>query len=201
MQPFRTLEARVLHLPLPNTDTDQIVPARFLSRGRSEGFGDAFLQGLRVRPDGTPIPGNPVDAARGAGILVAGANFGCGSSRESAVYAILDFGIRAVLAPSYGDIFAGNAAQNGLLCGTLAPDDAAALGAALAATAEPVLRVDLDACLATLPDGARFPFGIDPFRRRCLLDGLDELGVTLTLSDRIAAFEARPPPVPLPVPA
>jgi 3-isopropylmalate/(R)-2-methylmalate dehydratase small subunit len=198
MEPFRSLEAPVLHLPMPNTDTDQIVPARFLSRGRSEGFADAFLQGLRSRSDGTPIADNPVDRAKGAGILLAGANFGCGSSREAAVYALQDFGIRAVLAPSFGDIFSGNAAKNGLLCGILPEQDAAELGAALDAAPEPVLRIDLTSCTAMLADGRAFTFGIDPFRRRCLLEGLDELGVTLSLSDQIAAFEQRPPPVPPP---
>jgi 3-isopropylmalate/(R)-2-methylmalate dehydratase small subunit len=198
MEPFRCLEARVLHLPIPNTDTDQIVPARFLTRGRADGYGDAFLNGMRVLPDGTPIEGNPVDAAKGAAIMVAGANFGCGSSRESAVYALQDFGIQVVLAPSFGDIFAGNAAKNGLLAATLSREDAELLNARLAETNPPSLRVDLETCRATLPDGTEFAFGIDPFRRRCLLEGLDELGVTLSLFERIAAFEARTPPVPLP---
>lgn len=176
MTPFGVLSARAAVLDRPNIDTDQIIPARFLRKPRSVGYGQFLFHDLpEVR---ATLPG--------AEILLAGANFGCGSSREGAVYALVDAGIRCVIAPSFGDIFAGNAAQNGLLTVVLPGEalvmiqDAARSGAVV---------VDLPAQTLVARD-LSIPFTIDPFRKRCLIEGLDDIGFTLTHAAAIVAWEA-----------
>ena len=174
MTPFNILDGNAVALDLPNIDTDQIIPARFLRKPRSAGYGAFLFHDLRQDDPAYA-------AAAAADILVAGDNFGCGSSREGAVYALVDAGVRCVVAPSFGDIFAGNAAKNGLL--TIAHPIADWL---------PLLpgrmRVDLPAQTLTWPDHREIGFDIDPFRKRCLLEGLDDIAITLGYADRIAAF-------------
>ena len=181
MTPFTTLSGPVALLDRPNIDTDQIIPARFLRKPRSSGYDNFLFVDLRTRENGFPLQPHTVP------ILVAGANFGCGSSREGAVYALVDAGVRCVIAPSFGDIFAGNAGKNGLLTIGL-PDAPARLGAAA------TLTIDLPAQTITLPDGTVIGFEIDAFRKRCLVEGLDDIGLTLVHSDALALHEAAIPP-------
>ncbi len=175
MTPFTVLDGLAVAIDLPNVDTDQIIPARFLRKPRSAGYGGFLFHDLR--------DDNPAFAVAGAAVLVAGENFGCGSSREGAVYALVDAGIRCVVAPSFGDIFAANAGKNGLLTVTLPV-------AAIVPMLPGPMRVDLPAQSLALPDGSALPFAIDAFRKRCLLEGLDDIGLTLDYADRIAAFAA-----------
>lgn len=190
MQPFTKLDAVACPLGLVNVDTDQLIPARFMSRSRKDGYGGILLHDLRFAPDGSPrelILDDP--RYLGAHIVVARRNFGTGSSREAAVYALADFGIRCVIAPSFGDIFAANAVKNGVLPATVTDDAAEKLLAYLAKT-EPRLAVDLDA--QTIRAGSNaFPFTIDPVRRLQLLNGWDDLDLTLRHNADIAAYRAR----------
>lgn len=188
MQPFTTLQAVAVPLAVANIDTDQILPARFLKKPRSAGYGNFLFHDERRRSAAYPLD---VPAYAGAGILVTDRNFGCGSSREGAVYALVDGGIRCVIAPSFGDIFASNAAKNGLLTVTLPEDVVASLRARLAAAPGATVTVDLPAQTVTDPDGAAIPFEIDPFKKRCLVEGLDDVALTLEHAAAIAAFEAR----------
>ncbi|ACA16408.1 3-isopropylmalate dehydratase, small subunit [Methylobacterium sp. 4-46] len=188
MQPFTTLTAVAIPLGVANVDTDQILPARFLKKPRSAGYGAFLFHDERRRGDAMLLD---APAYAGAGILVAGRNFGCGSSREGAVYALVDGGIRCVIAPSFGDIFASNAAKNGLLTVALPEEVAAALRARLAAAPGATLTVDLPAERITDPDGAVIPFAIDPFRKRCLVEGLDDIDLTLAHAAAIDAYDAR----------
>ncbi|MEE8627946.1 MULTISPECIES: 3-isopropylmalate dehydratase small subunit [Methylobacterium] len=188
MQPFTTLQAVAVPLDVANVDTDQILPARFLKKPRSAGYGNFLFHDERRRSEAYPLD---APAYAGAGILVADRNFGCGSSREGAVYALVDGGIRCVIAPSFGDIFASNAAKNGLLTVTLPEAAVAALRARLAAAPGAALTVDLPAQTVTDPDGAAVSFEIDPFKKRCLVEGLDDVALTLEHAEAIAAFEAR----------
>ena len=192
MQAFKNLDAVAAPIARPNVDTDQIVPARFLRKPRNLGFGDYLFRDLRLDTDGHErdfILNKP--PYRDAKILVAERNFGCGSSRESAVYALWDYGFRAVIAPSFGDIFFGNSFMNGLLLVPLPAADVAALLAALEAKPGAHMQVDLAAQTVTGADGKAYRFDIDAYRKRCLLEGLDELAFTLSQSDAIKAFEAR----------
>lgn len=193
MEPFIRLDAVALPMQRPNIDTDQIVPARYLQKPRTEDFGAFLFRDLRVAADGRPIAGFALDAAdyAGARIIVAERNFGCGSSREQAVWALHDYGFRAAIAPSFGDIFAGNAQKNGLLPVVLPEAAVAALLAQLAAHPGAHVQVDLSAQHVTFPDGARHPFAVDPFVKACLLDGVDEIAYTLTHLAAIEAFETR----------
>jgi 3-isopropylmalate/(R)-2-methylmalate dehydratase small subunit len=193
MQAFQRLDAVLLPIARANVDTDQITPARYLQKPRSNDFGEFLFRDLRFRKDGAEISGFALNQAayRAAQVVVAQDNFGCGSSREHAVWALCDYGFRAVIAPSFGDIFYSNALKNGLLPVVL---PAAAVQALLdAALAAPGARVaiDLDAQTVTAPDGATHHFDIDPRSRHCLLRGIDEIDYTLTQLDRIAAFEQR----------
>lgn len=183
MTPFIRAEGPVFTLAIDNIDTDQIIPARFMTRPRSAGYGDVLLHDLRHDPEGRPAPG--FEGLAGAMFLVAGANFGCGSSREAAVYALADAGIRAVLAPGFADIFRTNALKNGLLPITLPPE-----GHARAASA-PRLEVDLEACEVRLEDGGpALNFSLPAVARRRILQGLDEIADTLTCRHQIEAHEA-----------
>jgi 3-isopropylmalate/(R)-2-methylmalate dehydratase small subunit len=184
MQPFRTHSGRAAVLPRANVDTDQIIPKQFLKRIERSGFGQFLFHDWRQEP-GFEL--NRPDA-RGATILVAGENFGCGSSREHAPWALGDYGFRAIIAPSFADIFFGNCCQNGLLPVVLAADEVDRL--LQRGAAGPLdLTVDLERCEVTGPEGFRAPFTIDAYRRSMLLEGLDEIGRTLKLEPQIAAYE------------
>ena len=191
MQPFTRLTAVACPLPLASVDTDQLIPARFMKRSRAEGYGGHLLHDLRFDAEGRPRAGFALNDPRwtGAQVLVARRNFGAGSSREAAVYALVDFGIRCVVAPSFGDIFASNAVNNGLLPARVGEADAEALLRALQDGMDEV-SVDLEArrILAGSFDAA---FEIDPVWRTKLLNGWDDLDLTLSHADRIAAFAAR----------
>jgi 3-isopropylmalate/(R)-2-methylmalate dehydratase small subunit len=191
LTPFERLDAVAVPIAQANVDTDQILPAPFLQKPRSDDFGAYLFCNLRFRKDGSEDPGFVLNlpAYRGAGIVVAERNFGCGSSREHAVWALYDYGIRVVVAPSFGDIFFANALKNGLLPIVLsAPVVAGMIGDLQAAPGSHVV-VDLEAQTVTGSDGRLHRFDVDHFSKQCLLSGLDELDFTLSLSDRIAEFE------------
>jgi 3-isopropylmalate/(R)-2-methylmalate dehydratase small subunit len=191
MEPFTRLDAAAVPIGVPNIDTDQIIPARFLWRKRRDGWGHLLFHDLRFNEAGAPKPDFVLnrDACRDARIVVADCNFGCGSSREHAVWALYDFGIRAVMAPSFGDIFYNNSLQNGLLPVILPAGRVAALRALLEQSPGSHVAIDLETQTATGPDGAIDTFDIDPFRKECLLAGTDDISFTLGHRERIAAFE------------
>jgi 3-isopropylmalate/(R)-2-methylmalate dehydratase small subunit len=189
MEPIRAFSATTVVLPLDNVDTDQIIPARFLKGTTRSGLGERLFADWRYDAEGRPRPEFVLNRpeARGAGILVAGDNFGCGSSREHAPWALVDHGFRAVVSTSIADIFRGNALKNGLVPVVL---DAAAHRKLVDAPGARV-RVDVEALTVTLPDGSSARFPLDPFARYCLLQGLDELAFLLSQEDAIAAYEGR----------
>ncbi|WP_339950497.1 3-isopropylmalate dehydratase small subunit [uncultured Albimonas sp.] len=186
MTPFATLTAPACPLPMSNVDTDQLIPARFMSRPRSEGYGEVLLHDLRRDAAGALDPAFPLAAHPGARILVARRNFGCGSSREAAVYALADFGFACVIAPSFGDIFASNAVNNGVLPATVQEDEAEALLSALADGG--ALTVDLEAQEIRGAGAGPIGFAIDPVWRTKLLNGWDDVDMTLSHASAIAAF-------------
>ena len=191
MEPFTRLDATAVPIGVPNIDTDQIIPARLLWRKRRDGWGHLLFYDLRFDEAGAPKPDFVLnrDAWRDARIVVADCNFGCGSSREHAVWALYDFGIRAVMAPSFGDIFYNNSLQNGLLPVILPAERVAALRALLEQSPGGHVAIDLETQTATGPDGTIDTFDIDPFRKECLLAGTDDISFTLGHRARIAAFE------------
>ena len=193
MTPFTRLEAVAVPLDLPNVDTDRVIPARFLRNPRSAGYGQFCFHDLRLRPDGTEDAGFVLNQApyREARILVAAENFGCGSSREGAVWALAGRGIRAVVAPSFGDIFHENCLRNGLLPVRLPADTVASLRRTLHAAPGATMTIDLPGQTVTGPDAASHRFEIDPFRKQALLEGLDDIGLTLRHAAAIDAYEAR----------
>ena len=184
MEPFVKLEAVAMPLPRANIDTDQIVPARYLQKPRSDNFGDYLFRDLRSDP--AFVLNQPI--YKEARIVVAGRNFGCGSSREHAVWALADGGFRAAIAPAFGDIFTGNALKNGFLPVVLPGDAVEGMLAALGATPGLRIIVDLQAQVVTAA-GKTYPFEIAPFPKKCLLEGLDEIAYTLGQIDRVATFE------------
>jgi 3-isopropylmalate/(R)-2-methylmalate dehydratase small subunit len=191
MTPFTTLQSAACPLAQANIDTDQIIPARFMSRPRDAGYGDVLFHDLRLARDRDGLPSFPLDRHRwkGAQILVARRNFAAGSSREAAVYALMDFGIRAVIAPSFSDIFAGNAVSNGLLLVALPEETVERLLAA--ASGEEALSVTIDLAAQTVTwAGTAHPFEIDPVRKLKLLNGWDDLDLTLSHSAAIDQFFA-----------
>lgn len=191
MDKFTTLTAAACPLDATNLNTDQILPARFLKWPRSAGLGKALLHDLRFDEQGNEKPDFPINRApwRDAKIVVGGRNFGCGSSREAAVYALYDYGIRCVIAPSFGDIFSGNAIQNGLVTAIVTDEDAADMMAALAAA--PGLPVTVDLETQTILCGNRsYPFVIDPVRKTRLLNGWDDIAMTDSYRDAIASFKS-----------
>ena len=190
MDKFIRLTATACPLDIVNLNTDQLLPARFLKVPRSAGLGTALLHDLRFDADGRERPDFPLNrpAWREAKIVVGGRNFGCGSSREAAVYALCDYGIRCVIAPSFGDIFAGNAAQNGLLTAIVSDDEAATLMGLLGETPGRALTVDLEQQMIQC-DNQSFRFAIDPVRRTRLLNGWDNIALTESYMDKIAAFK------------
>jgi len=191
MEPFKPLDAVAAPLGVPNIDTDQIIPARFLWRKRGDGWGHLLFHDLRVDDGGTPRAEFILNRQefRDARIVVADRNFGCGSSREHAVWALYDHGIRAVIAPSFGDIFFNNSLQNGLLPVVLPASIVGAFITALVQAPGTRIKIDLEAQCVTGPDGVLHAFEIDPFRKQCLLEGADELAFTLGLDEQIDAFE------------
>lgn len=185
MQPLTRVEGRAIPLGLKNVDTDIIIPAKWLKTVRREGLGAGAFESLRAEP------GNVFDdlAYQGAPILIAGDNYGCGSSREHAAWAMLDLGIRVVIAPSFSDIHSGNAVKNGILPVVLPQD---AVDRLLEVAREGLeITVDLEAQTVTTPYQDRFAFEIDPFRKHCLLNGLDEVGLTMARGEAIGGFEAQ----------
>jgi 3-isopropylmalate/(R)-2-methylmalate dehydratase small subunit len=191
MEKFQKLDAVAAPLAAPNVDTDQVVPARFLSRPRKGGYGGFLFHDLRFDDGGAEKPGFVLNqpAYRDARILVADKNFGCGSSREAAVYCLYDYGFRAVIAPSFGDIFYGNSFKNGFLPIVLPADTVAALRQEITEKPGAHVRVDLERQEVTAPSGAVHRFEIDPFRKECLVEGVDEIALTLSHGEAIAAFE------------
>lgn len=187
MKPFTTFTSRLAPLPVNNIDTDQIIPARFLTTTTREGLGRHAFHDWRHRADGSPDPAAPLnqrDAAHQR-ILVGGHNFGCGSSREHAPWALLDFGVEAVVSSAIADIFRSNALKNGLLALVVDP----AAHARLLDAAGESLVIDVAAQRIRRADGEEVPFALDPFVRQCLLDGVDELGYLLQREAAIARHE------------
>ena len=192
MQPFIKHTGLVVPLGRVNVDTDQMVPKQFLKWTTREGYGRVLFYDWRYLDDGkTPNPDFVLNSPRykGASILLARANFGCGSSREHVPWAILDYGFRAVIAPSYADIFYNNCFKNGVLLVTLPDAEVNELFQRTEKNEGYRLTVDLENQTLTDDFGFTFSFQIDPFRRECLRKGLDDIGLTLRLADRIAAFE------------
>ena len=193
MAQFISLTSRVVVVPQNDIDTDQIIPARFLKTTDKHGLGASLFADWRYGPDGAPIPGFPLNAprAQGAKVLLAGDNFGCGSSREHAPWALTGFGFRAVVSTSFADIFRNNALKNGLLPVAIDAGAHAALLAELARQPDAEVTIDLATQTLRLPDGTVVKFPIDPFARTCLLEGVDELGYILRFESRIEEHEQR----------
>jgi 3-isopropylmalate/(R)-2-methylmalate dehydratase small subunit len=192
MKPFTTFESSIALLPVDNIDTDQIIPARFLKTTTKAGLGLNAFADWRYNKDGSAKPGFPLNqsAAAGAEVLVAGDNFGCGSSREHAPWALTDAGYRAVISTSFADIFYGNSLKNGLLPIKV---DAAIHAKLLTAGSGAKVKVDLEHQTLTLPDGTSTTFPVDPFSKNCMLMGVDELGYLLKFEKEIAEYESKHP--------
>jgi 3-isopropylmalate/(R)-2-methylmalate dehydratase small subunit len=193
MQPFTVLTGVAAPLPMINIDTDMIIPKQFLKTIKRTGLGKSLFFDQRYLDNGEENPGFVLNrpAYRNAQILIAGENFGCGSSREHAPWALLDFGIRCVIAPSFADIFYNNCFKNGVLPVVLPSEEVARLMAEAEQGANTVFTVDLAAQQVMTADGRRVPFEIDPFRKHCLLHGLDDIAQTLEKAVSIQAFEER----------
>ena len=183
MRPVTTVHGAAYPWGQKNVDTDVIIPAHWLKTTTREGLGRGAFETVRAEP------GNIFDDPRWAGapVLIAGDNFGCGSSREHAAWALGDMGVRAVIAPSFSDIFSGNAVKNGIVPVVLPQE---AIDRLLAVAQDQPVTVDLETMTVTTPFQDRFVFALDPFRRRCLMEGLDEIGMTLARQDEISAFES-----------
>jgi len=189
MKPLIHIHSRTVALPHENIDTDRIIPARFLTTTQRAGLGKSLFQDWRYRADGSPDPDFALNKpeARGCEILVAGRNFGCGSSREHAPWALTDFGFRAVLSSEIADIFRGNALKNGLLAVVVSEGEHRYL------LEHPGIELSIDVAegFIELPDGGRFTFELEPFARHCLLSGVDQLGFLVQHEKDITAFESR----------
>jgi len=190
MDKFTKLTATACPINQANLNTDQILPARYLKWTRAMGIGKVLFQDLRFDAAGNEKPDFPINrpAWRNAKIVVGARNFGCGSSREAAVYALYDYGVRVVIAPSFGDIFSGNAIQNGLVLAIVTDDEAAEIMAALQQTPELPVTVDLEQ-QTIVCDNRTYSFSIDPVRRMRLLNGWDDIALTESYRDRIATFK------------
>ena len=193
MEPFKRHTGLVATLDRVNVDTDQIIPKQFLKRIERTGFGQFLFYDWRFTPEGEINAEFELNEPRfaGASILLARANFGCGSSREHAPWALLDYGFRAIIAPSYADIFYNNCFKNGLLPVQLEEAEVERLFAAANAIPGYELTIDLERQWVVDDWGNKFGFAVDPFRRECLLKGLDDIGMTLQHEDAITAYEAR----------
>lgn len=191
MQPFKTLTSQVAPLDRTNVDTDQIIPKQFLKRIERTGYGDFLFFDWRQTPEGKPVPDFVINDPRykGAQILVAGKNFGCGSSREHAAWALSDFGFRCVIAPTFADIFFSNAGKNGILLVRLSEEEVEKL----LRNAQTIPGYQLTVSLPdqTVTDGQGFSakFDVDPFRKFCLLEGLDDIGLTLRHAAELDTYE------------
>jgi len=194
LRPFEAFTSTYVVLPVDNIDTDQIIPARFLKTVERTGLGGAAFYDWRYNGDGTPNAAFPLNqpGAAGAGVLVTGRNFGCGSSREHAVWALLGTGVRAVVSAEFADIFRGNALANGLLPIQVNADVVERLVGA-AAHASPEVTVDLDSQTLIMPDGETVVFPIAPFAKHCLLHGIGELDFLLDAGAEVDAYEAAHP--------
>ena len=195
MEPFRTHKGLVAVLDRINVDTDQIIPKQFLKRIERTGFGQFLFYDWRFLRDGTPNPEFELNQERfqGATILLGGSNFGCGSSREHAPWALQDYGFRVLLAPSFADIFFNNCFKNGLLPILLPESVLAQIREAVSAHSGYRLEVDLESQVIRADSGFTVGFEVDPFRKHCLVQGLDEVGLSLQLDDRIRDYEATRP--------
>ena len=193
MQPFRVQTGKVAPLHRANIDTDQIIPKQFLKRIERTGFGEFLFYDWRRSQDGTPDPAFPLNQPRyaGASVLVTGKNFGCGSSREHAVWALEDFGFRAVVASSFADIFANNCGKNGVLAVVLREEEVGEIVRRAEGMSEYQVTVDLEQRKVHDKHGFSAVFTVDEFTRHCLLNGLDDIGLTLQHESQIAAYESR----------
>ena len=194
-EPFSSVTSAVVPLPRADVDTDQIIPARFLKTVNRAGLGEQLFNDWRYLPDGSPNPEFVLNRPEMAGrnVLLAGDNFGCGSSREHAPWALMAWGFRAVVSSGFADIFRNNALKNGLLPIEVSPEELGRLFALVEAEPAIEVTVDLQAQELRLPDGSAIGFEVDAFARRMILDGTDELGYLLSLEPRIAAYEASHP--------
>lgn len=195
MRAIHKVRGTMAPLAMTNVDTDQIIPARFLKTTQREGLGTGLFADWRLRSDGTEEPGFVLNRAlyRKASILVVGENFGCGSSREHAAWALLDHGIRCVVSTGFADIFRANALGNGLLAAEVRSEDFTRMLTAAAESPSLEVEADLESCLFSIPDQESITFEIDPFARRCLLSGLDKLGYLLEALPETEAYEERRP--------
>ncbi len=193
MSQFTILTARAVALPAANVDTDQIIPARYLKATDKQGMGDLLFADWRYTPDGSPRPDFVLNApaTQGAQILIAGDNFGCGSSREHAIWALTGYGFRAIISTSFADIFRNNALKNGLLPVVVDEPTQRELFELLEEAPQADLTIDLSAQKLTLPGGKAVSFTIDPFSKTCLLKGVDELGYLMSFIDQIEAYEVK----------
>ncbi len=193
MQPFTTLTSTPAPLKVINVDTDMIIPKQYLKTIKRTGLGSALFSEMRYREDGSENPDFVLNqpAYRKSQILVAGDNFGCGSSREHAPWALLDFGIRCVISTSFADIFYNNSFKNGILPIKVSPEDLEKLFDDAGRGSNATLTVDLESQTITGPDGGTITFEIDPFRKHCLLNGLDDIGLTMEKAPAIDAYEAK----------
>ena len=193
MQPFTTLSGVAAPLPMVNVDTDMIIPKQFLKTIKRTGLGSALFFEMRTRPDGSENPDFVLNkpAYKNAKLLIAGANFGCGSSREHAPWALLDFGIRCIIAPSFADIFYNNCFKNGVLPVALPQAEVDRLMQDASLGANAIISVDLEKQEIRRPDGSAIHFDIDPFRKQCLLNGWDDIGLTMQHEKDISDFETR----------
>ncbi|HEY1984976.1 MAG TPA: 3-isopropylmalate dehydratase small subunit [Terracidiphilus sp.] len=191
MEPFKTLTALAAPLDRTNVDTDQIIPKQFLKRIERTGYGDFLFFDWRQKPNGEPVADFVINDPRykGAQILIAGKNFGCGSSREHAAWALSDFGFRAVIAPTFADIFYSNAGKNGIVLVRLSEEQVAELLNKAQTTPNYQLTVSLEEQTVTDNTGFRAAFEIDPFRKFCLIEGLDDIGLTLRHASDLDKFE------------
>jgi 3-isopropylmalate/(R)-2-methylmalate dehydratase small subunit len=193
MQPFRVHTGIAAPLDRANVDTDQIIPKQFLKRIERTGFGQFLFYDWRFRPDGTADTRFVLNDPRykGASVLIAGKNFGCGSSREHAPWALGDYGFRAIIAPYFADIFANNCTKNGIVLAPLTEAQVEILLERAKNVHGYQVTVDLERCEVRDDQGFKARFSFDPFRRKCLLEGLDDIGLTLQHEAQIAAYEAR----------
>ena len=191
MEPFKTLEGVAAPLNMINVDTDMIIPKQYLKTIHRTGLGKALFDEMRHNPDGSEKPDFVLNkpAYRKAKILVAGENFGCGSSREHAPWALLDFGIRCVIAPSFGDIFYNNSFKNGILPIKLPQEIVDKLMDDAERGANAIISIDLEKQEIKGPDGGTVTFEVDEFRKACLLNGWDDIGLTMRTEDKITSFE------------
>jgi 3-isopropylmalate/(R)-2-methylmalate dehydratase small subunit len=197
MLPFRVHTGLVAPLDRPNVDTDQIIPKQFLKRVARTGFGEFLFYDRRYGEDGRHEESFVLNRPRyaGASVLVAGRNFGCGSSREHAPWALLEYGFRAIVAPSFADIFASNCTKNGVLPVALADEEVAEIIRRAEECEGYSLTVDLENCVVRDASGFEASFRVDEFRRCCLLEGLDDIGLTLRHESSISEYESRRPPL------